>query len=143
MRTRCYNPAYYLYERYGGRGVVVCEKWHRFSGFIEDMGIAPVGLSLDRIDSNGNYFKENCRWSSMKTQQRNRTNNLVIACFGEEKPLSEWAEDCRCSVSYATLYMRINELHWDVERSITERLQKKHSHPRKSSSQALMIKEIK
>lgn len=72
MHTRCYNPKTKNYKYYGGKGVIVCERWHRFENFLEDMGEAPVGLSLDRIRSSGNYEKTNCRWATIVQQNNNR-----------------------------------------------------------------------
>lgn len=73
MFTRCNNPNYRLYKNYGGRGITICEDWKKFENFRDDMldGYDDK-LSIDRIDNNGNYSKENCRWSDDITQNRNR-----------------------------------------------------------------------
>ena len=71
------------YERYGGRGISVCERWKQsFSNFIEDMGERPDGNTLDRVDPNGNYSKENCRWATWKEQNNNRRNTNIIDIGG-------------------------------------------------------------
>lgn len=75
MRQRCNNPRNFDYKYYGGRGVTVCNRWDKFSNFLEDMGEAPPGLTLDRIDPSGNYEKNNCRWTTWEVQRKNRRNN--------------------------------------------------------------------
>lgn len=74
---RCYNKNMKYYHRYGGRGITVCDRWWiGFNNFLEDMGECPNGLTLDRIDNNQGYSKENCRWVDRKTQSRNRQNSI-------------------------------------------------------------------
>lgn len=75
MMERCYADHYKEKEYYQDRGITVCEKWHSFEGFFEDMGVRLDGTSLDRIDGNGNYYKENCRWATYSIQAYNRRMN--------------------------------------------------------------------
>jgi hypothetical protein len=72
MRQRCNNPRHPKYPDYGGRGITVCERWDSFVNFLIDMGEPPPGMSLDRIDVNGNYEPSNCRWATASEQVRNR-----------------------------------------------------------------------
>lgn len=92
MMGRCYNPKYKNYHNYGGRGIFVCERWHNIKLFHQDMGDPPEGLSLERMDNNGPYCPENCKWDTMKNQLRNQRRNHLVTAFGETKTMAEWSE---------------------------------------------------
>lgn len=77
MLQRCTNPRDLGWANYGGRGIRVCDAWLTIEGFVRDMGIRPDGMSLDRIDPNGNYEPGNCRWATDTEQNRNRTFNVI------------------------------------------------------------------
>lgn len=93
MIRRCYNQNVKEYFRYGGRGIVVCERWRSFENFLADMGERPSAEhSIDRKDNNGNYEPGNCRWATRKQQGRNKRNNYLLTVNGVTKTLPEWAE---------------------------------------------------
>lgn len=93
MITRCTNPNRKEYKNYGGRGIVVCEMWHDFRNFWEDMkdGYSD-GLSIDRIDNDGDYEPGNCRWSTQKEQARNTSKNRMLYLDGKSVCIAEAAE---------------------------------------------------
>lgn len=116
MRQRCNNPNDKDYSKYGGRGIKVCARWlERIENFIEDMGPAPKGKSIDRIDVHGNYEPSNCRWATRSQQQRNRTNNPRVVYRGESVTEIEIAE--RVGLPLRVLRWRLAN-NWDVNRAI-------------------------
>lgn len=102
MLSRCENPNHIGFHLYGGRGIKVCERWHNLELFHKDMGERPEGFSIERINVNGDYTPENCKWASNKEQGRNRRNNRILEYQGEKKSLAEWAE--LLEVKYHTLH---------------------------------------
>ena len=119
MKQRCTSDKAHNWNRYGGRGIRVCERWNDFSNFLADMGEAPAGMTLDRIDSNGNYEPTNCRWATMLTQSRNRTNNIVLVHEGRSLCLSEWAVET--GIKLTTLWWRY-KAGWDTPRILTTKV---------------------
>jgi len=117
MRQRCYNKSDEKFPIYGGRGIVVSERWKDFQNFLDDMGERPSSHhSLDRIDTNGNYEPGNCRWATQTEQQRNRRNNRLITYNGQTKCVREWEDFLGFHVG--TLQARL--LHgWTVEDAFT------------------------
>jgi hypothetical protein len=93
LRQRCNNPNNASYSSYGGRGITYPKKWETFKGFCEDMKEGyKKGFSIDRIDNNGSYSKENCRWVTRKIQNNNKRSNIVLTYKGKTLPLALWAE---------------------------------------------------
>lgn len=110
MISRCSNESVAAYPRYGGRGISVCDQWQSFRPFYDwsmSSGWRP-GLEIDRIDNDGDYSPENCRFVSAKVNANNRSSNRIVKAFGESKTLAEWSRDERCRVAYATLKRRLN-----------------------------------
>lgn len=104
MRRRCYEKKNHKYKNYGGRGIKICDDWlHDFCSF-RDWALSngySETLTLDRVDVNGNYEPNNCRWVTQKTQQNNRSNNHRIEYNGEIHTMAEWAEIT--GISYRTI----------------------------------------
>ena len=93
MRARCKYKSSPSYPNYGRRGITVCERWaSSFENFLEDMGVRPEGTSIDRIDNDGSYTPENCKWSTRKEQNRNQRRCRMRTWKGETLPLIVWAE---------------------------------------------------
>lgn len=120
MRSRCTDPAYHAFHRYGGRGIRVCERWMSFKNFLADMGHPPTPKhTIDRINNDGNYEPGNCRWVTQKQQVRNSTTVTMVSAWGETKSLVEWKEDSRCVVGYDTLKQRIRMYGFSPEEAIS------------------------
>ncbi len=112
MIERCYNKNQDNYDRYGGRGIVVCDRWlESFSNFFEDMGLKPSPKhSLEREDPNGNYEKSNCKWDTQKNQCNNKTNNVVYEYNGVTKTQSQWAEQLGISHEKISRHIKKNKV---------------------------------
>lgn len=94
MWARCTNPTVDRYPRYGGRGIVVCERWKSFENFLEDMGPLPTPQhSIGRLDNDANYAPDNCRWETRLEQANNTSTTVFIEFNGVRKPLQEWARE--------------------------------------------------
>lgn len=93
MLYRCKSPKSFHWNEYGGRGILVTERWLIFDNFLNDMGIKPSLLyQIDRINCDGNYEPGNCRWVTAKENMRNRRCTRILCVGGITKPISEWAE---------------------------------------------------
>lgn len=117
MKARCYNPNSPEYPNYGGRGIVVCERWREsFANFLADVGERPEGCTLDRIDNNGSYSPENCRWATVSEQCNNTRVNHVLEYNGQRKTVVEWAREI--GVHPNTLRSRLR-YGWSTERILS------------------------
>jgi hypothetical protein len=131
MLARCRNPNVVAYKNYGGRGIDVSDSWSEFKVFFADMGEPNAGETLDRIDNNKGYSKENCRWASRLSQGRNKRNNRIIEVGGVAKTMSEWSEVN--GVKLATIWARINK-GWDAGLAVTLPPQKVGRKPSSSNA---------
>lgn len=113
MKQRCYYKGYRRYDRYGGRGIKVCDSWlESFENFYNDMGPKPSPKhSLDRIDTNGNYCPENCRWADQKTQTQNmgiRSDNTSgVKGISRKKDTGKWQVCIGAGKSKKTIYLGV------------------------------------
>jgi len=121
MHRRCTDPKVDRYPRYGGRGIQICAEWRDWPTFEQwamELGYRP-GLTIERIDGDGNYEPTNCLWIPRSRQARNRSTARMLTAFDETKSLIEWIEDDRCRTSYNVLHLRVARRGWDHERAIT------------------------
>lgn len=117
MIRRCDDPSQQSYPNYGGRGITVCKRWYRFENFLEDVGEIPDGMSIDRIDNDGNYEPSNVRLADIKDQANNRRTNRIIEFDGKAMTVSQWAE--HIGVSADVLYKRL-EIGMPLENALTQ-----------------------
>lgn len=118
MIQRCTNPKNPAYKNYGGRGITICDRWrYSFEHFFEDMGERPDGHSIERVDRDGPYSKDNCVWAGDIQQARNRRNNRPLTLNGKTLTLAEWADET--GIPYFTLHGRLRR-GWTVERTLSE-----------------------
>lgn len=115
MRSRVNNPKNHKYPRYGGRGIGICAHWDDFRNFYADMGERPTGMSIERIDNDGDYCPENCRWATSKEQANNTRRNRSLTHQGEIRTLTQWAE--KLGINARTVSTRLR-LGWSTEEAL-------------------------
>jgi len=119
MLARTRNTSSKDYPDYGGRGVAVCESWAAsYENFLLDMGPRPEGASLGRIDNDGPYCKENCRWENKSQQARNKRNNKLVDWFGQKLPLVTVIEESGGPAHYRLVSKRLNTLGWSLAKAL-------------------------
>jgi hypothetical protein len=121
LKSRCHNKNLPDYRYYGGRGIRVCDRWleplNGYSNFLEDMGRKPSSLhTIDRIDVNGDYSPENCKWATRKEQCRNQTTNRLITAFGRTQCLADWSDEF--GIHQNTIRHRLRS-GWDTETALS------------------------
>ena len=121
MISRCENANNTAFAYYGGRGITICPEWRSFVGF-HKWAVAhdyDEHLTLDRIDNDGDYSPENCRWGTQREQMLNTRANNHITAFGETKPATLWARDSRCPLDNPQTITKRVSRGWDAEKAIT------------------------
>lgn len=117
-KRRCDYKKYPLYKNHGGRGIKVCDEWlHDFAAFLRDMGPCPPGLTLERVDNNGNYEPGNCKWASMAEQNQNRRDTRFVEYQGQTVTLNQLARIS--GVSKCALRNRIVEMQMTPEEAVS------------------------
>lgn len=118
MISRCHNQNNKNYHQYGGRGILVCDSWHKFENFYADMGDKPTKeLSLERIENNSGYNKDNVKWGTKSEQHRNKRDNHFLKLDDELLTLSEWSR--KTGLNAATISGRLR-MGWDALKTLTE-----------------------
>ena len=128
MKTRCLNKNDKRFKDYGGRGIKICDRWLKFENFRDDMlesyekHIKEFGekrTQIDRINNDGNYEKENCKFATCEEQANNRRTNHILEFNGEKLNMKQWAK--KLGINNTTLCERINTLGWSTERALTKK----------------------
>lgn len=134
MLKRCFDSTCHAFARYGGRGISVCDEWRtsfeRFESWAMANGYVRE-LTLDRIDNDGGYCPQNCRFASYEQQANNRSSSRVVTAFGESKTIGQWAKDPRCAVQAAGLHRRfarfVDRGLWSIEQAIATRSRRRNA----------------
>lgn len=122
MIMRCHNPKSRGFKNYGAKGITVCEKWKTFEGFWEDMSNGyKDNLTIDRINNSKGYSKSNCKWSTPREQQNNRSNNRKFTFDGETLTMMQWAR--KTGLKRQTIESRLRR-GWTVENALTTHIMK-------------------
>lgn len=100
MISRCTNPNVKCFSNYGGRGIKICNEWEKFENFLADMGERPEGKTIERIENDKGYYKENCRWATKKEQANNKRNNVPFTFNGKTQNAAQWEAELGLKKSY-------------------------------------------
>lgn len=118
MKERCDNKSHKFFKDYGGRGIKYVAEWSEFDAFLKDMGEAAPGFTLDRVNNDLGYSKDNCRWTTQKTQCNNRRSNVFVEFEGKSQTIAQWAEEK--GIERKTLEYRIR-VGWPAEKALNTR----------------------
>jgi hypothetical protein len=116
IKSRCLNPKVSQYKRYGGRGILLCERWLEFLNFLKDMGEAPIGMIIERIDNSKGYEPGNCKWSTYAENNSNKRNNVIVRYKGELKPICVLCK--KLGLNARRVRQRIRTYKWTVEQAL-------------------------
>lgn len=123
MKMRCCNEDSQGFHAYGARGISLCKRWrNEFLNFYDDMGEAPPGMTIERIDNDKGYSKDNCRWATMTEQARNRRGNTAYSYNGVTKPLSALAEEA--GLRYRTVWQRLKS-GWPLDEALSIKIMRR------------------
>lgn len=115
MRNRCHRPKHHNYKYYGALGIKVCTEWkNSFSRFLEDMGECKPGMTLERIDTKGDYDKTNCMWATVVEQQNNKSTTIHLTANGKTQSLANWARELGVSPARIRMRLRRGMNHYDA-----------------------------
>jgi hypothetical protein len=118
MRQRCNNPNSSNAETHYNRGIKICKSWDKFENFLKDMGQPPTNKhTIERINNDGNYEPENCKWATRREQAYNRRSTRFITFKGKTKPLKKWCIDL--GFNFRTIQTRLNQYGWSIEKALT------------------------
>lgn len=118
MIQRCNDIKHPRYVSYGGRGITVCPEWCDFENFYRDMGDKPKGMSLERIDNDGDYCKKNVVWATAKQQSNNRRSNIVLEYNGKKQTMQQWCDELGLKIG--TVWARLNVYGYSVDKALTK-----------------------
>jgi hypothetical protein len=121
MIQRTCNPNCPMYPRYGGAGIGVCESWQNFEGFLSDMGQAPDGLTLERVDNSKGYGQDNCKWATYAEQNRNKSSSKLLTLNGKTQAAVDWMAEL--NLTHDQIYKRIRR-GWNDEEVLLGRPQR-------------------
>lgn len=134
MKKRCFNPNCHAFKRYGQRGITICKEWLDFKTFYDWALLNGYSkdLTIERINTNGNYEPGNCKWIILGKQVRNTRTNVLVTYQGETHCINEWAEIL--NIEKGTLWSRINRLGWDIEKAFNKPIRRTKNETVKNAS---------
>ena len=116
MLARCNKSTHKDYKHYGGRGIGVCSRWHKFENFFTDMNPRPKGMTLERKDNSGDYCPENCVWATRADQSKNKRSNVWLTAFGKTQILADWIKELKITRKSIKQYLAEGRsLEWIIQ----------------------------